>query len=181
LDGCSGRRPARCRRRSPDRSLSLYKYFPDVEAILYAWHERQISAHFTYLAEQRDRSSEAGERLRAVLHAYTLIMRASRRHRDPDLAALLHRDEQVVVAKRRVRDMFRGVIAQAVRAGVVRDDVAPEDLVNFCLHALAAARTVRSKETSGRLVALTLAALRPPTDVPASSRAPRSRRGHATA
>ena len=24
---------------------TLYKYFPDVEAILFAWHERQVSGH----------------------------------------------------------------------------------------------------------------------------------------
>jgi hypothetical protein len=127
----------------------VHKISPPGVVVAYTWHERQISAHLTYLAEQRDRSSDAGERLQAVLHAYTLIMHASRRHRDPDLAAFLHRDEQVVEAKRRVRDMFRDVITEAVRSGVVRDDVAPGDLATFCLHALAAARTVRSKGTSG--------------------------------
>lgn len=33
---------------------TLYKYFPDVEAILSAWHEREISAHLEQLAEARD-------------------------------------------------------------------------------------------------------------------------------
>jgi AcrR family transcriptional regulator len=34
---------------------TLYKYFPDVEAILLAWHERQVTGHLDYLAEVRDR------------------------------------------------------------------------------------------------------------------------------
>src|SRR3990172_12780555 len=44
---------------------TLYKYFPDVEAILVAWHERQISGHLEYLAEIRDQTGTASERLPA--------------------------------------------------------------------------------------------------------------------
>jgi AcrR family transcriptional regulator len=49
---------------------TLYKYFSDVGAILLAWHERQITSHLTQLAEVRDQSADAGERLAAVLEAY---------------------------------------------------------------------------------------------------------------
>ena len=49
---------------------TLYKYFPGVEAILVAWHERQITAHLHYLAEVRDKAGNARERLEAVLDAY---------------------------------------------------------------------------------------------------------------
>src|SRR6266498_1825522 len=49
---------------------TLYKYFPDVEAILLAWHQRQISAHLEQLAEARDHASDPGQRLQAVLDAY---------------------------------------------------------------------------------------------------------------
>ncbi len=34
---------------------TLYKYFPDVEAILLAWHERQITGHLDHLAESETR------------------------------------------------------------------------------------------------------------------------------
>src|SRR5215218_9442750 len=51
---------------------TLYKYFPDVEAILLAWHERQITAHFAQLAEARDRAGDPSERLYAVLETYAL-------------------------------------------------------------------------------------------------------------
>src|SRR5690242_19411028 len=30
---------------------TLYKYFPDVEAILTAWHERQVASHLEQLAQ----------------------------------------------------------------------------------------------------------------------------------
>ncbi|MGH2452008.1 MAG: hypothetical protein ACRDGE_12225 [Candidatus Limnocylindria bacterium] len=45
----------------------------DVEAIVLAWHERQITGHLEYLAEVRDQAGDAGERLEAVLDAYALI------------------------------------------------------------------------------------------------------------
>src|SRR5436305_4190182 len=61
---------------------TLYKYFPDVEAILLVWHERQIAAHLAHLAEIRDRAGNAGARLDAVLEAYALIAHESRGHRD---------------------------------------------------------------------------------------------------
>src|ERR687888_497233 len=35
---------------------TLYKYFPDVEAILHAWHERQIADHLAQLAQARDQA-----------------------------------------------------------------------------------------------------------------------------
>src|SRR5262249_54985329 len=48
---------------------TLYKYFPDVEAILFAWHERHVAAHLEQLAELRERGGDPGERLDAVLEA----------------------------------------------------------------------------------------------------------------
>src|ERR671914_2567091 len=49
---------------------TLYKYFPGVEAILLAWHERQIASHLEYLAEVRDQAGDARQRLEAVLEAF---------------------------------------------------------------------------------------------------------------
>src|SRR5215210_3522517 len=71
---------------------TLYKYFPDVEAILLAWHERQITGHLEYLVEVRDQAGGAVERLEAVVEAYALIShrRYSHEHPGPELAALLH-------------------------------------------------------------------------------------------
>jgi AcrR family transcriptional regulator len=56
---------------------TLYKYFPDVEAILLAWHERQISGHLAQLAEVRDQATDPAGPLYAVLEAYAFISRRS--------------------------------------------------------------------------------------------------------
>jgi AcrR family transcriptional regulator len=140
---------------------TLYKYFPDVEAILRAWHQRQISGHLTHLAEVRDRS-EAGHRLDAVLEAYALISQRSRGHHDTELVAFLHRDEHVAPAQRQLRDIIRQLLADGARTGEVRDDIAPDELANYCLHALDAASSLESEDAVRRLVAVTLAGLRPP-------------------
>lgn len=140
---------------------TLYKYFPDVEAILHAWHERQINGHLSYLAEVRDRAGDAVDRLAAVLEAYALIAHESRGHRDSELAALLHQGGQVAAAETHLRDMVRDLLAQSAEAGHVRNDVSPAELAGFCLHALAAASALPSKAAVRRLVAVTLTGLRP--------------------
>src|SRR5215213_2605145 len=141
---------------------TLYKYFPDIEAILLAWHERQITGHLEHLAELRDQTSDAGERLEAVLEAYALILHESRGHHDTELAAFLHRDEQVARAQQHLRDMIRDVLTEAAVTGDVRDDVAPDELASYCLHALTAASSLSNKAAVRRLVTVTLAGLRPP-------------------
>jgi AcrR family transcriptional regulator len=141
---------------------TLYKYFPDVEAILLAWHDRQITGHLEYLAEVRDQTGDAGERLEAVLEAYAFISRESRGHHETEFAAFLHQDERVARAQHQVHEMVRGLLTEAVETGDVRDDVVPDELASYCLHALAAASTLRPKAAVRRLVAVTLAGLRPP-------------------
>src|SRR5215472_9498441 len=65
---------------------TLYKYYPDVQAILVAWHERQIARHLEQLTRVRDLADRPGERLEAVLTAYALIRHE---HHDTELSALL--------------------------------------------------------------------------------------------
>ncbi len=141
---------------------TLYKYFPDVEAILLAWHERQITGHLAYLAEVRERAGTAGGRLEAVLGTFALIShrRFSHEHPDPEFAGLLHRGEHVTGAQQQIHDMIRDLISEAVGTGDVRDDVAPEELASYCLHALAAAGGLPSEAAVRRLVRVTLAGLR---------------------
>jgi AcrR family transcriptional regulator len=139
---------------------TLYKYFPDVEAILLAWHERQITGHLEYLAEVRDQAGDPGGRLEAVLEAYALISHVSHGHHDTELAAFLHRDEQVAGAQQQVRDMIRDLLTRVAETGHLRDDVAPDELASYCLHALAAARSLPSKAAVRRLVTVILAGLR---------------------
>jgi AcrR family transcriptional regulator len=139
---------------------TLYKYFPDVEAILSAWHQRHVEAHLEQLAEIRDQAGDARERLEAMLDAYALIAYQRAQH-GGDLGPLLHQGEQVARAQRRLRDLLRDVLAAAITAGNVRDDVAPDELASYCLHALGAAGALPSKAAVHRLVRVTLAGLRP--------------------
>ena len=135
---------------------TLYKYFPDVEAILLAWHERHVSGHLENLAEIRDQSGDARGRLEAVLGAYALI--EYKRHAS-DLAALLHRGEHAVRAQQHLTDIIRELLSEAAEAGDIRDDIVPEELASYCLHALTAARHMQSEAAIRRLVQVTLTGL----------------------
>ncbi|MGW1024691.1 TetR/AcrR family transcriptional regulator [Streptomyces sp. NPDC002577] len=139
---------------------TLYKYFPDVESIMVAWHEQQITAHLQELAAIRDRPGGAGERLTAVLEAYALIQRRRQGH-GPELGALLHRPEHVGHAERHLHGFLRDLLAEGAEAGEVRDDVVPDELAAYCLHALAAAGGLRSEAAVRRLVTVTVDGLRP--------------------
>ena len=143
---------------------TLYKYFPDVEAILFAWHERQITGHLEHLAEVRDQAGDAGERLEAVLGAYALISHESHGHHDAELAAFLHRGEHAARARRQLHDFIRDLLTEGAKTGDLRDDVAPDELASYCLHALAAASSLPSKAAVRRLVTVTLAGLHPRTN-----------------
>ena len=138
---------------------TLYKYFPDVEAILLAWHERHVEGHLEHLAEIRDRSGDPRKRLEAVLRAYALI--EHKRHAS-ELSALLHRGEHVDRAQQHLRDIIRDLLSEAADTGHIRDDIVPEELAAYCLSALAAAGGLPSEAAVRRLVAVTLAGLRPP-------------------
>jgi AcrR family transcriptional regulator len=137
---------------------TLYKYFPDVESILVAWHERQIGRHLEHLAEVRDRADGAGERLEAVLLAYALIRHE---HDGSELAPLLHRGEHLVRAQQHLSDFVGGLLAEGAKSGDIRDDVVPSELANYCLHALTGASSLPSRAAVRRLVAVTVAGLRP--------------------
>ncbi len=140
---------------------TLYKYFPGVEAILLAWHERHVTGHLEHLAELRDQAGDARERLEAVLEAYAFIQH--KRHAT-ELAALLHRDEHVAQAQQLLTDIIRDLLTEAAETGDVRDDVAPDELASYCLHALTAASSLPSKAAVRRLVTVTLAGLHPRAD-----------------
>jgi AcrR family transcriptional regulator len=138
---------------------TLYKYFPDVEAILVAWHDRHITRHLRQLAEARDAAPPAG-RLEAVLAAFALIQH---QHHDTELpVALLHRGEHVARARRQLQDLVGELLAEGAAAGSVRSDIAPDELAGYCLHALTAAANLPSEAAVRRLLAVTMAGLRLP-------------------
>ncbi len=137
---------------------TLYKYFPDVEAIVFAWHERQITRHLQHLAEVRDQAGGPARRLEAVLKAFAFIQHE---HHGTELAALLHRGEHIARAQQQLTDFIAGLLAEGATTGDIRDDVAPGELASYCLHALTAAGSLPSEAAVRRLLAVTLAGLRP--------------------
>ena len=141
---------------------TLYKYFPDVEAILAAWHERKIAAHLGQLADVAAHPTDGpGARLEAVLRAYARIAHERHERHDTELGALLHKGEQVTRAQAHLRDFITRLIADGAKAGELRSDVAPGELAEYCLYALAAAGGLPSQAAVDRLVAVTLTGLRP--------------------
>jgi AcrR family transcriptional regulator len=143
---------------------TLYKYFPDVEAILAAWHQRQVARHLSQLATVRDQGGGAGERLEAVLTAYAII-NYNRPH-GTELAAAVHRGEHMAEAQQQLLGFLQDLIADAAKAGEVRDDVPPAELASYCVHALEAASSLASEAAARRLVTVARAGLRPRADSP---------------
>ena len=140
---------------------TLYKYFPDVEAILVAWHDRHITRHLRQLAAARDAAATPAGRLEAVLTAFALIQH---QHHDTELpVALLHRGEHVARARQQLEDLVSDLLAAGAEAGAIRSDIAPGELASYCLHALTAASSLPSKAAVQRLVQVTLSGLRPQT------------------
>jgi len=137
---------------------TLYKYFPDVDAILTAWHEREVQSHLDHLAAVGSQPGPPADRLTAVLTAYATL---SHQHPHSDLAASLHRADHVSQARRQLHAYLRDLITEAATSGAVRTDISPAELATYCLHALTAATTLPTKAATHRLVSLTVTALKP--------------------
>jgi AcrR family transcriptional regulator len=140
---------------------TLYKYFPDVEAILVAWHEAHVARHLAHLAQVREQAADPAEQLQAVLQSYAAIVHErARQHFGAELAAFVHRGQHLAQAQRQLTDFLTELLAEAVRAGAVRADVPADELASYCLAALGAASGLPSRAAVSRLVTLTLAGLR---------------------
>lgn len=159
---------------------TLYKYFPDVEAILLAWHDRQITGHLGLLSEVRDKTEGAAAQLEAVLRAFAHISRESSGHHGTELAVFLHRDERVVRAQEELHGMVRDLLAECAQNGDFRSDVTPDELATYCLHSLTAAAALPSEAAADRLVTVTLSGLRDAHVAPENGKptGPRRHHGH---
>ncbi|HET9051703.1 MAG TPA: helix-turn-helix domain-containing protein [Candidatus Dormibacteraeota bacterium] len=141
---------------------TLYKYFPDVEAILLEWHRRRVAAHLARLAGVRDAAPDPAALVAAVLGAYAQIVheRAGRRA-GPDVTTLVHRPEHMGGVRAQLHRLVRDVLADGAASGDVRADVPVDELATYALGALDAAASLRSRAAAERLVTVTLAGLRP--------------------
>jgi AcrR family transcriptional regulator len=169
---------------------TLYRYFPDLDAVLRAWHERQIAGHLKRLTAVRDRTPDPAQGLREVLATYAHLSRRHSGERDggsdngdhttgpvsdgeagghpigdvsrgQDLVAALHQSEHALRARQKLVTFLSDLVREAVAAGQVRSDVPPKELAQYCLAALGAADAQASGAAVKRLVAVTLEGLRP--------------------
>ncbi|MBA3677524.1 MAG: TetR/AcrR family transcriptional regulator [Sphingosinicella sp.] len=138
---------------------TLYKYYPNLEAILAAWHQRHVADHIEHLAQLGRTSDDLAHRLEAVVGAYARI--AFRRGREGgDAAAMIHQGEHVARAHDQLNDLFQKLLADAARAGAVRRDIPVDELANYTIHALTAAEKLTSEASVQRLVQVTLETLK---------------------
>jgi AcrR family transcriptional regulator len=135
---------------------TLYKYFADVDAILVAWHERQVTEHLAQVQRARDEAPDDASRLESVLETYARI---GHQHHVGDLAAVLHQGEHVARAHAHLHELVTELIAEGAKAGRLRGDVPARELASYCIHALAAASDMPSKAAVRRLVDVTVAGL----------------------
>jgi AcrR family transcriptional regulator len=139
---------------------TLYKYFPDVESVLVAWHERQIAGHLHLLEQARAAADGPAAQLAAVLSEFALIQHE---HHGTDLpVGLLHRGGHVTEGRQQLHTLISDLITACSQTGDIRPGVPPGELASYCLHALGAASSLPSRAAVRRLVAVTLAGLRPP-------------------
>ena len=137
---------------------TLYKYFPNVEAILVAHHDRHVAAHLQHLTDLRDGPGDADERLKVVAQEYALICFHRQQHGSQELTALLHRHDHVIETERQIHRLFQDLLDEVAAMGRLSDGSSSE-LASYCVHALAAAGSLDSRAAVGRLVAVTLRGL----------------------
>jgi len=88
---------------------------------------------------------------------------------DPRDPQGLTRGEHVTEAQQQLCKMIRDLITEGATTGTLRDDVAPDELATYCLHAVTAARNLLSKAAVQRLVGVTFAGLQPVNSADSSS------------
>jgi AcrR family transcriptional regulator len=136
---------------------TLYKYFPGVDAILAAWHERHVARHLEHLAQIAHRVADPAARLRAVLEALAQMSA----HEQGPLSVSLHAGDHVARARTHLRGYVGTLIADAARVGIVRADVPADELAAYCLAALGGAGASKNKAAMGRLVEVVWSGLGP--------------------
>ncbi|WP_017197932.1 TetR/AcrR family transcriptional regulator [Arthrobacter sp. M2012083] len=142
---------------------TLYKYFPDVDTVLDAWHERHLNTHLEQLVHTSENTrGDTWHRLEEVLRAYAVIAHSGH---GGEQAIRLHSRPHVGDAERHLNAFLAALLAEGSEEGAIRNDIAPEVLAGYCLHALGAAAGL-TQDAARRLVGITMAGLRPETRHP---------------
>ncbi|MEO7397819.1 MAG: helix-turn-helix domain-containing protein [Ilumatobacteraceae bacterium] len=117
---------------------TLYKYFPDISAILVAWHDRDFADH-------RDKLTELTESNSASLHDIADFVCAQRRQQHHKGADLVGNLAQTLAGaggiphdaiERDVVTALTSFMARLARRNEVRGDRDPELLARWLLHAV---------------------------------------------
>lgn len=138
---------------------TLYKYFPNVETILRANHERHVVEHLGRLNTVGHSNKGPRERLHAVSLMYARMRHHRSRHGTVELSALVHTPDLVSGAEGEIFTLFEGLLTEAIASGDVLVKLSPSEQAVYVIHALGAAESLPSDAAVGRLVRLTLAAL----------------------
>jgi AcrR family transcriptional regulator len=145
--------------RAGNGRATLYEYFPDLDAVLSAWHERQVGRHLEQLrAASHAAGSDPGRRLEAVLRAYAAF---SGQHDGSPPAASPHHGKHVGQPQARLRAFVGDLLADGVRSGRLRDDVPAAELAQYALAALSTAAGLPDDAARERLIIVILTGLRP--------------------
>ena len=138
---------------------TLYKYFPDVESILRAYHRDRVAEHVEHLHRVNQTALSPRERLRVVLVHYAGVLQRREHPSYNELSTLLHADGEIEAAHRQLTAMLVAIIEDAVTAGQVRADLEPVLLADFCLSALGAVSYSSDPQSCESVVSLVLDSL----------------------
>ncbi|MEV6217416.1 TetR/AcrR family transcriptional regulator [Nocardia sp. NPDC051833] len=86
---------------------TLYKYFPDVESIMRAWHERRVGGHLQQLAQIVERGGSVEQRLEKVLSTYAMI---DHEHHGGEFAAVLHQGSHSGHAQAHIHQLVQALL-----------------------------------------------------------------------
>lgn len=124
---------------------TLYKYFPDVESILVAWHARDFAGHLHHLEALSERDD-------LTLADVTAFVCKQRQHHAHDTAAELmgtlahsvagfaqHIED---VVHKEVLAALTKLLAAMIKSGEVRSDIKPSVLAQWLFHAVHAPATL---------------------------------------
>lgn len=136
---------------------TLYKYFVDADAVVAAWHDREVERHLVELRRTAEGDDDPMARLVRVLAAYGTI--CQRRHHGSSAAAL-HGGATVAHAEAALTGFLASLLRDAAAAGSVRGDIPVSELARYSMHALAAAAGLTDAGVT-RIVTVTIAGLRP--------------------
>ncbi len=130
---------------------TLYKYYPSLDAVLAACHDRAVTRHLAELRALAVTETVPGVRLVAVVRGYAERVRG---HGSP-VVADLHTGSQTAKARDELHSFLSRLINEAAAAGEVRGDVPAAELAGYCISALAPTGH-RTRPATTRLVDVVL-------------------------